>query len=119
MLIPKAEDLSSEKNFRSITCLNTLYNIFTGILAQYVKKYLVENDLWDKSQMGTCEKVLSTVDQLLIDNAIMGEVRDYHRNLAVAYFDYQKSCDMFHHNWMLRVYEWMGKEKKIWNLMEK
>ena len=68
MLIPKAEDLSSEKNFRSITCLNTLYNIFTGILAQYVKKYLVENDLWDKSQMGTCEKVLGTVDQLLIDN---------------------------------------------------
>ena len=68
--------------------------------------------------MGTCEKVLGTVDQLLIDNAIMGEVRDYHRNLAVAYFDYQKSCGMFHRNWMLRVYEWMGREKKIWNLME-
>lgn len=34
--------------------------------------------------MGTCEKVLGTVDQLLIDNAIMEEVRDHHCNLAVA-----------------------------------
>ena len=40
--------------------------------------------------MGTCVKVLGTVDQLLIDNAIMGEVRDYHRNSAVACYDYQK-----------------------------
>ena len=48
--------------------------IFTGILAQ--------NDLWDKSQMGTHEKVLGTVDQLLIDNAYMREVRDHHRNFG-------------------------------------
>ena len=34
--------------------------------------------------MGTREKVLGTVDQLLIDNAYMREVRDHHRNLAAA-----------------------------------
>ena len=37
--------------------------------------------------MGTCEKVLGRVDQLLIDNAIMGEVREHHDNLAVAYYE--------------------------------
>ena len=41
----------------------------------------------------------------------MREVRDYHRNLAAAYYDYQNACDMFHH-------EWMGIEKKVRNLME-
>ena len=41
--------------------------------------------------MRTCEKVLGTVDQVLIDNAIMEEVRDHHH--------------MVHHYWMLRVYE--------------
>ena len=41
--------------------------------------------------MGICEKVLGTVDQLLIDNAIMREVTDHHRNLAIAYYDYQKA----------------------------
>ena len=36
--------------------------------------------------METYEKVLGMVDQLLIDNVIMGEVRDHHRNFAVAYY---------------------------------
>ena len=34
--------------------------------------------------------------------------KDHHRNLAVAYYDYEKACNMVHHDWMLRVYEWMG-----------
>ena len=37
--------------------------------------------------MGTCQKLLGTVDQRFIDKAIMGEVRDHHRNLTVAYYD--------------------------------
>ena len=71
MLIPKAEDLSSEKDYKPLTYLNILCKIFTGILAQHVKKHIVQNELWDKSQMGTCEKVLGTVDQLIIDNSII------------------------------------------------
>ena len=38
--------------------------------------------------MGICEKVLGTVDQLLIKNAIMQEVRDHNPNLAVTYYDW-------------------------------
>ena len=55
--------------------------------------------------MGTCEKVLGTVDQLLIDSANMGEVRDHHRSLAVAYYEYQKAYSMIYHDWTLRVYK--------------
>ena len=47
--------------------------------------------------MGTCEKVLGTVDQPLIDSANMGEVRDHHRSLAVAYYEYQKAYSMIYH----------------------
>ena len=67
MIIPKAEDLSSEKDYKPLTYLNILCKIFTGIL----EKHIVQNELWDKSQMGTCEKVLGTVDQLIIDNSII------------------------------------------------
>ena len=35
-----------------------------------------------------------TVDQLIIDNAIMDEVRNQQRSLAVALYDFQKVCDM-------------------------
>ena len=103
LLIPKPENSLSEKDYRLVTCLNTSYKIFTGILAHYAKKHVVQTDLWEKSQMETCENVLGTVDQLLIDNAIMEEVRDHLRNLAFAYYEYQKPYDMLDQDWMLRV----------------
>ena len=45
VLIPKTEDLLSEKDYRPIAYLNTSYKIFTGIFAQYVKKHVIQNDL--------------------------------------------------------------------------
>ena len=105
MLIPKTEDLPSKKSCRPITCLNTSHKIFTGKLAQHVKKHVVQNDLWHKSHIGTCEKVLATVDQLLIDNAVMGEIRDHHCNLTIAYYDYQKAYEVVPHDWMHRLYD--------------
>ena len=113
MLIPKTKDLSSEKDYRPITCFNTSYKIYSGILAQHVKKHVICNDLWDKSQMGTCEKILGIVDKLLIDNATMGKVRDHHSNLAIGYYYYQKAYDIVHYDRMLRVYEWVGIERKV------
>ena len=38
--------------------------------------------------MGATERVLGTTDQLLIDKCILEEVKEYHRNLAVAFDDY-------------------------------
>ena len=49
-----------------------------------MKERAEENEIWDRNQMGTCQDVLGTVDQLLIDNCIMEEVRTHKRNLAVA-----------------------------------
>ena len=73
----------------------------------------------DKSQLGTCSGVLGTVDQLVIDNAIMDEVRKKQRNLAVAFYDYQKAYDMVRHGWMLRVYRWMWVPEKVVNVISK
>ena len=56
---------------------------------------------------------MGTVDQLLIDAAIMDEVRNQQRNLAVAFYDYQKAYDMVRHDWMIRVYRWMGIQEKV------
>ena len=50
------------------------------------------------------EVVLKTVDQLLIGNCIMSEIRNHKRNLAVANYDYQKAYDKLNHDWMTIVY---------------
>ena len=80
VLLPKAKDLSSKEEYRPITYLNTSYKLFTGILAKFTKEHAEENEIWDRNQMGTCQDVLGTVDQLLIDNCIMEEVRIHKRN---------------------------------------
>ena len=78
-----------------------------------MKEHAERNNIWDRSQLGTCSGVLGTVDQLLIDAAIMDEVRNQQRNLAVAFYDYQKAYDMVRHDWMTRVYRWMGIQEKV------
>ena len=119
ILLPKTEDLSHEKDYRPITCLNTCYKIFSGMIGKHMKAHADTNGMWDKGQLGTCSGVLGTVDQLLVDNAIMDEVRNSKRNLAVAFYDYQKAYDMVRHDWMLRVYEWMGIPASILNVLNK
>ena len=55
------------------------------MIGKYMKEHAERNNIWDRSQLGTCSGVLGTVDQLLIDAAIMDEVRNQQRNLAVAF----------------------------------
>ena len=50
---------------------------------------------------------MGTVDQLIIDKSIKEEVKTYHQNLAVTFYDYKKAYDKVHHDWMLRVYKWI------------
>ena len=76
VLLPKTEDLSNERNYHPITCLNTCCKIFTGMIGNYMKEHAERNNIWDRSQLGTCSGVLGTVDQLIIDNTIMDEVRN-------------------------------------------
>ena len=92
-LLPKTENLSPVKEYRPITCLNTSYKIYTGLIAKYLKNHAIRNYMWDEGQMGTSEGKLGAVDPLLIDKCIMDEVREHKRNLAVAYYDYQKAYD--------------------------
>ena len=77
----------------------------------------MENEIWDEGQLGAVEGVLGTVDQLIIDRCIMEEVKQYHRSLAVAFYDYKKGYDKVHHDWMLRVYHWIGIPKEVITLI--
>ena len=70
------QNLSNERDHRPITCLNTCYKIFTGMVGRYMKEHADRNSIWDRSQLGTCSNVLGTVDQLIIDDAIMDEVQE-------------------------------------------
>ena len=70
-----------------------------------MNEHLEKNNIWGRSQLETCPGVLGTVDQLIIDNAIMDEVRNQQRNLVVAFYDCQNAYGMVRHDWMTRVYQ--------------
>ena len=118
-VLPKTEYLSNERNYHPITSLNNCYKVFTDIICNYIKEYTERNNIWDRSQLGTCSGVLGTVDQLIIDNAIMCEVRNQRRNLAIAFYDYQKGYNIIRHNWMARVYQWIEASEEVVNIMVK
>ena len=56
------------------------------------------NKIWDERQLGVVEGVLETVGKFIVDRYIMEEVKQYHRNLAVAFYDYKTACDKVHHD---------------------
>ena len=122
VLLPKSKNLEDEKNYRPITTLNMSYKIMAGVVAKYMREHTMENEIWDEGQLGAVEGALGPVNQLIIERCIMEEMNQYHRNLAVAFYDYKKAYDKFHHDWMLRVYQWIGVPdevvKLISNLME-
>ena len=47
----------------------------------------------------------------------MVQARDHHRNQAAAYYDYQKAYTVNHY-WVLRGNKWMGRERKVGNIIE-
>ena len=106
VLTPKSKDLSDEKNYRPITCLNTTYKLLTELVCKFMRNHTIKNNIWDEGQLGAAG-VLGTVDQLVIDRCIMEEVKTQHRNLAVAFYEYKKAYHKVHHEWMLRVYSRM------------
>ena len=48
ILLPKTKDLSDEKKYRPITCLNTAYKLLTGLIGKYIREHGIVNDIWDK-----------------------------------------------------------------------
>ena len=70
-----------------------------------------------KRQLGVVERLLGTVEQLIINRCIMEEVKQYRRNLAVAFYDYKKAYDKVRHDLMLSMYQWIGIRKEIMELI--
>ena len=73
-----------------------------------MREDVMGNDIWGKRQLGAAVGVLGIVDQLIIDRSIMEEVKRHQQNLAVAFYDYKKAYGKVHHDWMPRVYKWVG-----------
>ena len=61
-----------------------------------------------EEQKGCRRKCKGTGDLLFIDKMILQEERMRKKNLAVAWIDYKKACDMFLHSWIVECLVMVG-----------
>jgi len=96
-LIPKSEDTENPKNYKPISCLPTMYKVLTSIITERAYIFLAGNNLLPKAQKGCRRRSYGCKDKLLINKAILEEVRSKRRNLTTAWIDYKKAFDSVSH----------------------
>ena len=105
-------------NYRPITCLPLMWKLLTGIFADKVYDHLLNNDVLPDEQKGCRRGSRGTKDQLLIDKAVLQEVKRMKRNLSVAWIDYKKAYDMVPHSWIQEVLHMMKVAGNVTGLLE-
>ena len=102
-LLPKSNETNIPKNYRSITCLSTMYKILTSIVTERTYNFLDTNNILPSEQKGCKKGSYACKDQLLINKMLLVNSRSCHRNLSTAWVDYRKVFDSVPHTWILKV----------------
>ena len=106
-------------NYRPIACLPLMWKLLTGIFADKLYDHLLINNVLPDEQKGCRRRSRGTKDQLLIDKAVLQEVRRKKRHLSVAWIDYKKAYDMVPHSWIQEVLHMMKVAGNVSELLER
>ena len=89
--------------YRPIACVPLMWKLLTGIFADKIYDHLLMNTILPYEQKGCRKGARSTKDQLLIDKAVLKEVKRFRKNVAMTYINYRKAYDMVPHSWILEM----------------
>ena len=96
------------ENYRAISCLPIMWELFTASMSDYLYDFLEEEKLLPEEQKGCRRKIRGTKDQLLINKAVLKGSKRRQTNLAVAWVDYGKAYDMVQYSWIRECLEFFG-----------
>ena len=89
-------------SYRPIACLNLLWRLKTGIIADKLYQHLKNENLL-LEQKGCRHVSTGTKDQFLIDKAVIMTCKRRKTNLNMAWFDFRKDHDMVSHAWIIMI----------------
>ena len=98
VLIPKASDTTLPNNFRPITCLNVLYELWTDCITELLLHHCDINNILHPAQKGCARGQFGCTDHLLLNSQIWHQVKSKNRSLSIAWLDYRKAFDSVPHN---------------------
>ena len=80
----------------------------TGLISEHLYRFLEEEKILPEEQKGCKRNNRGTKDQLLSDKAVLRDSKRRSTNLAMAWIDCRKSCDMIPHSWINECCEVFG-----------
>ena len=89
-LTPKNENNRTAKNYRPISCFNIMHKIYTSCLNIFLQEHCIRNNTNAPEQAGRKPKVWGCIEQLLLNESILNEVKQKKHNPITIWFDYQK-----------------------------
>lgn len=93
-----------------------MYKLLTGVLANRLQTYLLENNLMPVEQKGCAPGRAGCKDQLLASKAIMEDCKYFKKNLNLIWIDYKKAYDSVPHDWIIKSLEMIGANEKLVNI---
>ena len=102
ILISKNKETKNEQNYCQIAIQNSMYNIYTSILAEFITDHCTENYLITEEQAAGKRGSWGCTDQLLVNKMIHKEVTGNIRNLITVWLDYKKAFDSVPHDSVIK-----------------
>ena len=102
-LLPKNSETNRPENYRPIALQNSTYKIYTSILNSFLEDHCGVNNILGIEQAAAKKGPWGCTDQLLINKAIMEEVKSKRRNLVCVWLDYKKAFDSVPHDWLIKA----------------
>ena len=105
LLLPKNDLTLQAQNYSPISLQNTMYKVYTAILADFISDHCEKNEIITEEQAAGKRGSWGCSDQLLINKMIYDQVAGNRRNLVTMWLEYKKAFDSIPHSWLIRSVE--------------
>ena len=105
-LVHKGGDSTDPKNYRPITCLNTVTNAFTTLLRMIIMDQPRQNKFRktiSPCQFGNRKCSFGAKEALFQNIMIMDILRQQKRSFIQIYYDVSKAYDSINHDWLIQT----------------
>ena len=86
---------TAPKIYRPITCLPMMWKILIAQIRKEIDYSLTSRRFISEEQKGSCKGSRDTTELLYKDQHILNESKTRQKNLAMAWIDYKKPCNMY------------------------
>ena len=94
-----------------------MWKLLTAVIADQIYAYLDQEKLLPEEQKGCRKGSRGTNDLLCIDRAVIKEVKDRNKNLAMVWIDYKKAYHMVSYSWIIKCLDLFGVAENIKSLL--